>query len=188
MVEPALLTAEDLMALPDGAWRYQLIRGRLVRMSPTSFEHSDVCGTLYVALRNFVDGRGLGRVSLPETGYLVSHPGEPDTVLAPDLAFVAASRAPARGSADWKGFPRLAPDLVVEVASPSQHRPEMPAKARLWLSVGTRLVWVVRPQAREVDIWRLGADTPLATIGAGSNLDGEDVLPGFVLPVARLFG
>ncbi len=126
-------TAEDLMARTDDPWRYELVQGRLVRMPPTGYEHGTVALNLLRAIDRFVEANGLGSVSPPETGFLVSHPGEPHTVLAPDLAFVAAARTPVRGSPDWKGFPRLAPDLVVEIASPGQGRPELAAKARLWL-------------------------------------------------------
>jgi len=82
--------------------------------------------------------------------FLLSRPNEPDTVLAPDLAFIPAARTPEPGSPDWRGFPRLAPDLVVEIASPRQSRPDLTVKARLWLRVGVQLVWVVWPAAHQV--------------------------------------
>src|SRR5947209_7577064 len=123
--EPVLHTAHDLLALANEEWRYELVQGRLVRMPPTNLEHSDLCGILYLALRAHVDLYGLGRVTMPETGFIVSDPAAPDTVLAPDLAFVRAGRLPEAGSGEARAFPRLTPDLVVEVASPSQHRPEM---------------------------------------------------------------
>jgi hypothetical protein len=103
--EPALLTANDLMARADDSWRYELVEGRLVRMPPSGYEHSHVAGTLFMVLRSFVDAHELGTVTLPETGFLVSRGDEPDTVLAPDLAFIAAARASVRGSQNWKGFP-----------------------------------------------------------------------------------
>ena len=81
----------------------------------------------------------------------------------------------------------MAPDLAVEVASPDQHRPEMAQKAQLYLTLGTRLVWVVWPSRRQVDVWRTGSDTPMATLGTGDILESQDVLPGFSYPVARLF-
>jgi Uma2 family endonuclease len=184
--EPVLYTAEDLQSFADGEWRYELVQGRVVRMPPTNLEHSDICGILYLALRAHVDERRLGRVVMPETGFIVSDPGEPDTVLAPDLAFVREGRLPGQGSDTARVFPRLAPDLVVEVASPSQHRPEMAAKAQLWLSAGARVVWVVWPDVREIDVW-LGGESAPSTLAGDDLLDGRDVLPGFALSVARLW-
>ena len=80
----------------------------------------------------------------------------------------------------------MAPDLVVEVASPDQSRPELADKVRRYLSAGVRLVWVVWPRYRRVDVWRIGAPAP-STLAAGDDLDGGDVVPGFAYPVARLF-
>lgn len=150
-------------------------------MPPTGLEHSEVGGALYVALRSFVQARRLGTVTMPETGFVISTFGEPETVLAPDLAFIDRSRAPA---SSFAGFPHLAPDLVVEIASPSQHRPELAAKARLWLTAGTRLVWVVWPRDRQVEVWEAGATEPLVV---EIELEGSDVLPGFRYPLRELF-
>jgi Uma2 family endonuclease len=183
--EPVLQSADDLLSLSDDSWRYELVQGRLVRMPPTNLEHSDICGALYLALRSYVDQHGLGRVTMPETGFIVSGPDDPDTVLAPDLAFVRTGRL-SNGGESARRFPRLAPDLVVEVASPSQHRPELSSKAQLWLRAGTRLVWVVWPPAQEVDVWEQGG-AEVTTLAMGETLDGADVLPGFLLPLEGIW-
>ncbi len=81
----------------------------------------------------------------------------------------------------------MAPDLAVEIPSPDQYRPEMAEKARLYLAVGVRLVWVIWPRWRQVGVWRPGAAAPVATLDTTGTLDGLDVLPGFTYPVARLF-
>ena len=180
-------TAEDLIARADDTWRYELVQGKLVRMPPTGYEHGHVALNLLRAVDGFVEANGLGSVSPPETGFLLSRPDEPDTVLAPDLAFVSAARTPVRGSPDWKGFPRLVPDLVVEIASPSQGQPELAAKARVWLSAGVRLVWIVWPVIRRVDVWQPGSDEPAYTLEETDQLEGGDVLPGFTCAVDRLF-
>ncbi len=83
---------------------------------------------------------------------------------------------------------RVAPDLVAEVVSPDQYRPEMADKAKLYLSAGVRLVWIVWPQSQTVDIWRPGSDAPMATLAMGDALDGLDVIPGFNYALAELFG
>lgn len=94
---------------------------------------------------------------------------------------------PPEGSAERKKFLAVAPDLAVEVASPDQYRPEMAAKARLYLASGVRLVWIAWPGTREVDIWCAGAAEPPPTLEIGDTLDDEDVLPGFRLPLADVF-
>jgi len=184
--EPVLHTADELAKLPADSWRYELVHGRLVRMPPTDLEHSDICGVLYLALRGYVDAGNLGLVTLPETGFIISRPGEPDTVLAPDLAFVRHARLPSATSWNRRRFPQLAPDLAVEVASPSQHRPEMAQKARMWLQAGSELVWVIWPTTREVDVWSQSADQP-STVAGDAVLDGADVLPGFTLAINTLW-
>ena len=111
-----------------------------------------------------------------------------ETALIPDVAFVRAGRLPPLASAEANAIPHLAPDLVAEIASPSQFRPEMAAKAQRYLAAGVRLVWVVWPKYQQVDLWRPGSATPLvATLAAGDALDGLDVLAGFTHPVADLF-
>jgi Uma2 family endonuclease len=180
-------TAEELARLPDDGWVYELVEGRLVRMPPAGFDHGDIEFGLGGALRAFVEAAKLGRVVGGEAGFRLSRPGEPDTVLGADVAFVRAERLPPRGSDERRGFPRLAPDLVVEVASPDQHRAEMAAKARTWLAAGVRLLWVVWPASRQVDLWRPGGEAPTATLGPGDSLDGLEVVPGFRYPLAQLF-
>ena len=182
-----LMTAADLMRLPDDARGYELVEGRLVRMSPTGTGHAADASTLDAALSFFVREHRLGRVISSEAGFLISQVGEPDTVLAPDVAFVRADRVPPRDSPEWHKYWRLAPDLVVEIASPSQSRDELAEKARLWLRAGAHLVWIVWPFSRQIDVWRPGADAPIATLGTDDMLDGLDVLPGFRYATASLF-
>lgn len=129
----------------------------------------------------------LGTVLSSETGFLLSQPGQPDTVLAPGVSFVRAEHVPAQGSLEWASYWRVAPDLLAEVVSPSQFRPEMAEKACLWLASGARLVWIVWPRARQVDVWLPGHDEPIATLSVSDQLDGRDVLPGFTYPLADLF-
>lgn len=181
--ETAPLTSEILQLMPDDGWRYELVQGRLVRMPPTGYEHGRISAILASRLQRFIEQHPIGDVLGAETGFILSREGEPDTVLAPDAAFVSSQRSPTR---DMTGFARLAPDLVVEVASPGQTRDQMEAKARLYLGAEVRLVWLVWPESRTVDVWRAG-------VGAGTTrteadaLDGEDALPGLVIPVADIF-
>lgn len=134
------LTADDLYALPEDRWKYELVRGRLVRMPPTGIEHSDTMWDLALALRRIVNAHNLGIVTLPETGYVISGTREPQIVLAPDIGYIRADRVPPPGSRARRRYFQGPPDLAVETASPSQHRPELAEKARLWLEGGVRLV------------------------------------------------
>jgi Uma2 family endonuclease len=188
------MTVDDLLALPDDSrWQYELVEGRLVRMPGSGGEASNIAGDLLGELRAFVKPRGLGRVTGADGTYNLTQPGDPaDTGLVPDVAFVQASRVPPRTSPDYaKAWP-LAPDLVVEVVSPSQFRTEMKDKAERYIKAGVRLVWVVWPKRQQVDVWRpdaAGVARIVTTLKAstGDTLDGLDVLPGFTYPLADLF-
>lgn len=185
--EPAPITADQLLALADDSWRYELVEGRLLRMPPTGFQHADVEAELVSILRGFARDAGLGSVIGGEPGFLLSRRDQPDTVLAPDVAFIRADRVPPPGSPQSRGFPRLCPDLVVEIGSPSQGRVELGAKASLWLTFGARLVWIVWPEQAEIDVWRPADDPVPQTLTADAVLDGDEVLPGFSYPLSRLF-
>lgn len=181
------ITAVELLHRHDDGWRYELVEGRLVRMAPAGFDHGNIESGLDTSLRSFVVARSLGSVVAGDTGFTLSRPGEQDTVLGADIAFVRAERLPPPGSLERRGFLRLAPDLVVEVASPDQYHPEMAEKARVWLAAGVRLLWLIWPRSKEVELWRAGSDIPVATLGDSDMLDGLDVVPGFVYAVRRLF-
>ncbi|HXT36169.1 MAG TPA: Uma2 family endonuclease [Chloroflexota bacterium] len=181
------MTVEDLEAWPDDGWQYELVGGVLVRMPFSGYEASNIAARLLIRLGAYAEDHELGEVTGADGGYRPdpAHPRE--TELAPDVAFVRAGRIPAPGSPDYQRALRLAPDLAVEVVSPSQSRRALAVKAALFRSFGTRLVWVVLPKQRQVDIFRVGTHGPSVTLGIGDTLDGEDVIPGFSYPVAALF-
>ena len=181
------MTAQELENLPEDPWHYELVEGRLVRMTPPGGENGDLAIGLASPLWAHVRENHLGRVLGAETGFLISQPGQPDTVLAPDVAFVRADRLPRRGSPEWKSYWRLAPDLVVEIASPSQSRSEVSAKVHLWLAAGTRLVWVVWPENQRVDVWRSATSHPDQILGVDDMLKGDDVVLGFTYAIRQLF-
>ena len=110
--------------------------------------------------------------------------GDPDTVREPDIAFSSAEKIPLE--AEITGYADVVPDLLVEVASPSDNRRGAHDKARMWLSYGARHVWVVHPDTRTVDVHRQGI--AVATVGGDDALAGLDVLPGFSCPVSARFG
>ena len=181
------LTVDDLARLPDDGWVYELVQGRLLRMPLSGGEASKIALRLGASLLTYVEEHGLGEVTGADGGYDLGPAGFPNTELGPDVAFVRADQVPSRGTPEYGRAWPVAPDLVVEVASPHQYRPEMSAKARLYLAAGTRLLWVVWPRQRQVDVWRPGNTAPAATLGEGDWMDGEDVVAGFRYPLTRLF-
>lgn len=185
---PYPMTAAELEKLPEDGWHYELVRGRLVRMPPTAGGHGTTAARLTIVLGQFVEAHHMGAVLAAETGFRLAGLGDPEkNVYAPDVSFVRADRVPARNTPAWDDFWELAPDLVVEVASKSQFRPEMAAKARDWLTAGVRLVWVVWPKTKQVDVWLPGNQNPVKTLKVGEHLDGLDVVPGFSYTLAELF-
>lgn len=177
-------TAEDLVALPDDPeHRYELVEGRLVKMSPTYGVHGRRTSDLHYALESHVRQHQLGVLTAAETGFNLTRSGEKrETVLAPDIAFIRMDHAPL---VEVGAFPHVAPDLAIEVASSSDSRRRMGEKARCWLDHGVRLVWVVWPRRREVDVWLSGAVQP-HVLTASAMLNGASVVPGFSLPVVQV--
>jgi Uma2 family endonuclease len=177
------MTVDDLLNLPDDGHMYELVEGQLVRMLPSGGGTSSLALRLGARIEAFVEQRNLGAVTGADGEFDLGH----GTALAPDVAFVRAERVPPPTSPIYEKAWPLAPDLAVEVASPNQYRPAMARKAQRYLNAGTRLVWVVWPKRKEVDVWRPGDIKPSATLGVDDVLDGLDILPGFTYPVERLF-
>ena len=178
--KPKLMTADELLAMPRGdGGKYELIRGALVERMPTGRPHAVVVTLIAIVLGSFILSRNLGEVHTGEPGYLLEI--GPDTVRAPEVAWIAPGRLP-EGTV---GYPNLAPDLAVEVKSPGNSYPEMQRKAEMWLSFGARQVWNVDPEYTTVTIYR--ADTAPVTLGEDDTIDGGDLLPGFTAPVWSLF-
>ena len=177
----ALFTLADVERLPDDAHRSYVIRGELIRMGPAKAKHGACSAQFVRALGNFSEQHELGAVYTADTGFVLTR--DPLTLLAPDIAFVRAERVPTFDEID-DFFPGP-PDLAVEVRSPSETGPDMARKVREYLDAGTPLVWYADPPRRTVTVYRAGR-APLI-LGDGNFLDGEDVLPGFRLPLADVF-
>lgn len=171
-VSTPLLTAEALERISIPGKVTELIRGRLVVHEPPGTFHGAISARLTYLLMDFVHHQGLGMVFSQDTGFKIGT--DPDTVRAPDVAFVARERV---GVIRKRGYAELAPDLSAEVLSPDDRPGEVLAKIADWLGAGTKLVWLVDPERSEVRVYR--QDGSLAVLHAGDALDGEDVLPGF---------
>lgn len=176
----AVTTAEQLLAVDDPGYHRELVRGVLRRVTPPGQQHGVVAMRLGARLAAFVEAKNLGITLAAETGFLLEE--DPDTVLAPDVAFVRADRV--TDPNDRRYF-RGAPDLAVEVASPSTSFSEAKDKALAWLRHGCRMVWSVEPDAETVTVYR-AADN-VRVLRRGDELSGEDVVPGFAVPVSELF-
>lgn len=149
-------------------------------MAPAGFDHGSVTGRLTVALGSVVISQKLGEILAAETGFLIER--DPDTVRAPDIAYVSRERiARGRPAGFWIG----APDLVVETMSPSDTVLDVDEKVQQWLSAGARIVWVLNPRQHSVKVHRAGQ--PVRVLGVGESLDGEEVVPTFRFPIAELF-
>ena len=179
MAVRTVMTAEDLARLPDDGFRYELVRGELVRMAPAGGEHGEVCSLIVAELVQHVRARGLGRVYDGQTGFVLQR--NPDTVRVPDAAVVLKQRLPVSP----RGFIEGAPDLVVEVLSPADGYGEVLEKVHMWLRSGCRSVWLVDPTTRTVALWT--APTHVRYFAIEDTITGDPVLPEFELPVARLF-
>ena len=180
MTAQTLMTAEELLHLNLPDKRTELVRGVLVVREPAGYEHGDIAARLLVRIGSFVETNSLGSVLAAETGFTLAR--NPDTVRAPDVAFITRARIPEPRP---RGFAELAPDLAVEVLSPDDRPGEVLAKVADWLDAGTRLVWVVDPIRSAARVYR--ADGTESVLDASRVLAGEDVLPGFECALEELF-
>ena len=179
--ETELLTAGELLRLHSEGIRGELIQGVFCETMSTGREHGEIAANTAFELLSFVKPRRLGVVTTSDSGVLLER--DPDTVREPDVAFFAADRI---GPEREPRFSDVVPDLVVEIISPSDDLDNVFNKARMWLSFGVKLVWVVHPDTRSVDVHRDGRNVmPMDEHGV---LGGEDVLPGFSCPVSSIFG
>lgn len=177
-----LITADELLHMPDdGFHRYELVEGRLLTMSTAGSRHGVIGNRLAAALTMHVEAERLGVVFAADTGFKLE--SDPDTVRAPDVSFVSRDRIPPAGIPEtyWPG----APDLAVEVMSPSDRRSEINEKIAQYLRLGVREVWFVEPRPRRLTIYR--PDRPPVTLHDADTLHGGDLLPEFEYQLSRLF-
>jgi Uma2 family endonuclease len=179
MSTKTLLTADDLEQMPDDdSVQIELDEGELIRMPPAGDDHSYVEGELHGRLWNFVKEHNLGRVFTGAAGFRLRD----DTVRSPDVAFVRREKV---GAVRRQGFFRGAPDLAVEIVSPSNSFRQLTRKVKQYFAAGCHTVWIVDPERKEVDVFEAtGADR---TLGTQDALECPELLPGFSVKVAELF-
>jgi Uma2 family endonuclease len=180
-IRTQLITADELLRMSTDGNRRELVSGELRELTPAGHEHGRYTMRFSVPLGQHVEEHNLGVVYAAETGFQLAT--NPDTVRAPDIAFVSRERA-ASVSAGPGFFPG-APDLAVEVVSPSDTDAEVESKVEDWLRAGCRLVIVVNPRNQTLKTYR--AMTNIAVLTVEDTLDAGDVVPGFRLPVRKVF-
>lgn len=179
MAAGEIMTSEQLAHYQVADKRTELVRGRLIVREPATSDHGRVAAQVLIEIGIYLRQHPIGEVYAAETGFTIER--QPDTVRAPDVAYVRADRIPC--SRDG-GFDELAPDLVVEVLSAGDRVRTVREKVAHWLSAGTQLVWVFDARRRTAHVYR--ADGTDAALASADHLDGEGVLPGFRTPLARL--
>jgi Uma2 family endonuclease len=165
-------TAEDLLRFREPGKTAELVRGVLIVREPPGTRHGARSARLLHRVRDFVERHDLGELFAQDTGFKIER--DPDTVRAPDVAFVARERL---AHIPEEGYAELAPDWVAEILSPGDRPGEVLEKVGQWLSAGVRLVWVLDQVRRDARVYR--ADGTVSTVRLDDELDGEDVFPGF---------
>jgi Uma2 family endonuclease len=174
-----LISAEELFQMPNPG-RCELVRGELIMVSPAGSKHGWIIGNLTILLGHFIKLNKLGGIMGAETGFIISR--NPDSVRAPDVAFVSADRLPEMIP---EGFFNGPPDLAVEVLSPSDRASEVQEKIRDWLEAGCRAVWIVDPKTKSVTIYKGAQD--IVVLASGDTLTDPQNLPGFTALVSEIF-
>ena len=177
-----LMTADELLRLPRGRARYELVNGELHTMTPSGHVHGKVAARVAGWLAPFVDKHELSQVYGGETGFILRR--APDTVRAPDAAFVTAAKLASTNPTDEGYFPG-APDLAVEVLSPSDSYSEVDEKVSEWLESGCRVVVVLDPRRKTAKVYRPG--TEMMSVAGTEKLTLPDLLPGWSLPLDEVF-
>jgi len=175
-------TADDLLALADAEEHYELVRGDLMVMSPASPTQGRYAARLVGALISYLEEHEQGEVYTAEPGFQLRT--EPEQIVrAPDVAFLHRDKIPP--PEQQTGFWPVAPDLVIEIISPSETSQMVQEKVQDYLKAGTRLIWLVYPNTKTVVEYRSFAQ--IRHLMLGNELEGGEVLPGFSYPLSRLF-
>ena len=176
-----LVTADELLDMPDDGFRYELVRGELRKMPPAGFQHGRISLRVGRRLDEFAEKNGLGWVCGADTGFILG--SNPDHVRAPDAAFIRQERVDA--TAERQGFFSGPPDIAIEVISPNDRYTEVEEKVADYLAAGTPVVIVVNPRRRTVRVHRPRSDT--VELAEADTLEVDDVVPGWRMPVGEMF-
>jgi Uma2 family endonuclease len=175
------VTADELLHIPGDGFRYELVRGELRRTALAGNVHGRVATSFAWHLARHVEMSRLGTVYAAGTGFRLAT--DPDTVRAPDAAFVSRARVEAVGEVE--GFWPEAPQLAVEVISPGDNYADVEEKVFDWLDAGTKMVVVINPRQRSATVYK--SPTDITALAELDFLDGGDIVPGFDLAVREIF-
>ena len=178
----ALMTAEELMQLPDDGFHYELINGELEKMPPPGPPHGRIAFRLSLYLGQFIVDHVLGECFATDTGFKLT--SNPDTVLAPDFAFVTNEHFAEKS--ETVGYWPGPPDLAVEVLSPSDRPGKVKKRISQWFSFGATQLWIVDPNHSTVTVYRSPSD--ITTFSRIDYLEAQDLFPGFRLSLDKIFG
>jgi Uma2 family endonuclease len=175
-------TQAELEALPDDGYIPEVVDGELIMSPKNNFQHEDIGAELLTALRTYAKAQRLGAVLGSSFGCWMRN----RNCRAPDISFIPKARLRSLGfTPSTRKFLPGAPDLAVEILSPSNTRAEMDERLKDFFASGAQLVWIINPDDQCVEVCRSLTDRKL--VGPGGTLDGEHLLPGFQLPIADLF-
>jgi Uma2 family endonuclease len=180
-IDTQIMTADELLKMPHDNFRFELVRGELIQMSPAGSNHGKIAARIGSRILQFVEEHNLGDVYAAETGFIIDT--DPDTVRAPDASFVTRERIDALG--DTEGFFPGAPDLAIEVISPNDTYTQVADKALEWLRSGTQMVIVIDPNKKTVTLYRDLDDITILT--ETQTIEGGNLLPGWSLSLQDLF-
>ena len=183
MSTKARLTAEDLWRMPVVEVRRELVNGEVVEMPLVGPRHGELTLRVGSFLADHLNKHGGGKVAVGDVGFVLNLSYDPERVRGADVAFISTDRLPG-GELPEKFF-RGAPDLAVEVLSPSDTFARVQQKVRDYLEAEARLVWVIAGQTKTATVYR--ADGSARLLREHESLEGEDVLPGLTIPLAELF-
>lgn len=176
-----LMTADELLMLPDDDQRHELLDGVLITMSPPGWPHGMVMANISYLLSAHVRANDLGAVAAGDPGIILRR--GPDRVRGPDVCFIARDRLPGRTAP--RGYLEIVPDLIVEIVSPGDSAAEVQEKLDEWRRAGARLIWAVYPRTRSVIAYQPDGSARVYT--ESETIDAEPVLPGFSARVADFF-
>lgn len=181
LTETKLISADEFLTSAPPDTRSELVRGEIIVMAPASFEHGNIAGNILALLHNHVRKHKLGKVFAAETGFILTH--DPDTVRAPDVAFVSQARLDSHGRR--RGFFDGAPDVAVEVASPSESSEDIQDKVIDYLEAGTKLILYIYPRTQTVTVYRSLDDIHVLTVD--DTFDAGETLANLRFPIAEIF-
>jgi Uma2 family endonuclease len=186
--QPRRLRPEDIVDIepPDGVSGYELVNGELVEVPFAYPEHGRLAAEIAHRIASHIEVHGPAGAVYSEAGYVLGLPHDRDRMRAPDVSFISQAMLAAHGGEPANAFFRIAPDLIVEVESRGTRKRPLQQRIEDFLAAGVKLLWVVHPATHSITVYH--GDGSARLVRGDEALDGEDVLPGFSLPLPRLFG